>query len=184
MHEITHDLILAAFFGGVFLGTGVGLIIRNGGSLDGTEILAIIFDRRTGFSIGEIIMFFNLFILSSAGLLFGWDRAMYSLLGYFIAYKTIDVIIEGFNETKGVFVVSDQYRDIAEAIRDRLGRDLILFDSKNSDNEQSNPTIHVIVTRLEISKLKSIVNGFDENALMTIGKVEVEGKKFRKRAIH
>ncbi len=187
MHSIppiTDDLILAAAFGGVILGSGVGLIIRNGGSLDGTEILAILFDRRTGFSVGEIIMFFNLFILGSAGLLYGWDRAMYSLLAYFIAYKTIDVMIEGFNETKGIFIVSDQYVDIADAIRDRLGRDFMVFESKNCRYTASSPTIYVVVTRLEISKLKSIVNGFDDNALMTISSVEVEGRKFRKRAIH
>ena len=181
---LTQDLILAALFGGVILGAGVGLIIRNGGSLDGTEILAIIYDRRTSFSIGEIIMFFNLFILSSAGLLFGWDRAMYSLLAYFIAYKTIDVMIQGFNETKGVFVVSDKYLDIAEAIKDRLGRGFMMFDGKNSESIKNNPTIYVVVTRLEITKLKSIVTDFDENALMSITDVEVEGRKFRKRAIH
>lgn len=181
---LTKDFILAALFGGVVLGTGVGLIIRHGGSLDGTEIMAIIFDRRTSFSVGEIIMFFNLFILSSAGIVFGWDKAMYSLLTYFIAYKAIDVTIEGLNETKGVFIISDQHIDIADAIRDRLGRGLTIFESKNAENRQNNPIIYVVVTRLETAKLKSIVNGFDENALMTITSVEVEGKRFRKKAIH
>jgi len=181
---LTHDLILAALFGGVILGAGVGLIIRSGGSLDGTEIMAIIFDKQIAFSVGEIIMFFNLFILSSAGLLFGWDRAMYSLLAYFIAYKTIDVTIEGFNETKGVFIVTDRHMDIAESIRDRLGRGFMILESKNSESNKSNPIIYVIVTRLEIAKLKSIVIGFDKNALMTITNVEVEGRRFRKRAIH
>lgn len=181
---ITHDYILASLFGGVILGAGVGLIIRHGGSLDGTEIMAIIFDRKTSFSVGEIIMFFNLFILSSAGIIFGWDKAMYSLLTYFIAYKTIDVMLEGINETKGVFIISEKYLDIIDAINDRLGRELIVFESKYYDNLKNNPTIYVIVTRLEIAKLKSIVIGFDENALMTITRVEAEGKRFRKRAIH
>ena len=181
---LTHDLILAALFGGVILGAGVGLIIRSGGSLDGTEIMAIIFDKQIAFSVGEIIMFFNLFILSSAGLLFGWDRAMYSLLAYFIAYKTIDVTIEGFNETKGVFIVTDRHMDITESIKDRLGRGFMILESKNSESNKSNPIIYVIVTRLEIAKLKSIVIGFDKNALMTITNVEVEGRRFRKRAIH
>ena len=181
---LTNDLILAALFGGIIIGAGVGIIIRNGGSLDGTEIIAIIFDRRTIFSVGEIIMFFNLFILSSAGFIFGWDKAMYSLLAFFVAYKTIDVTIEGLNETKGVFIISDQHKDISEAIVDRLGRGFTIFESKNANRQRNTLTIYVVVTRLEIAKLKSIVNGFDENALMTINSVEVEGKRFRKKAIH
>lgn len=181
---VTRDPILAAFFGGVILGAGVGLIIRNGGSLDGTEILAIIFDRRTSFSVGEIIMFFNLFILSAAGLVFGWDKAMYSLLAYFIAYKAIDVVIEGLNETKAVMIISDEHKDIAEAIRDRLGRGFSIFESKNPYNKNNSPIIYVVVTRLEVAKLKSIVHGFDEDALMTINSCEVEGRRFRKKPIH
>ena len=181
---LTKDLILAALFGGIIIGAGVGIIIRNGGSLDGTEIIAIIFDRRTTFSVGEIIMFFNLFILSSAGFIFGWDKAMYSLLAFFVAYKTIDVTIEGLNETKGVFIISDQHKDISEAIADRLGRGFTIFESKNEISHKNAFTIYVVVTRLEIAKLKSIVTGFDDNALMTISSVEVEGKRFRKKAIH
>ena len=81
---LTHDVFLAAIFGGIINGAGVGLIIRAGGSLDGTEMIAIIFDKKISFSIGEIVMFFNVFILGSAGFLYGWDRAMYSLVTYFI----------------------------------------------------------------------------------------------------
>lgn len=181
---LTHDYILAALFGGVILGAGVGLIIRNSGSLDGTEVVAIILDRRTSFSVGEIIMFFNLFILTSAGVVFGWDNAMYSLLTYFVAYRAIDVIIDGLNETKGVFIISDNYLDIADAIRDRLGRELTVFESKSSDDLMKNCVIFVIITRLEVAKLKSIINGFDDNALITITDIEVEGRRFQKRAIH
>ena len=181
---LTHDFILAALFGGVILGAGVGMIIRNGGSLDGTEIIAIILDRRTSFSVGEIIMFFNLFILSSAGIVFGWDNAMYSLLAYFVAYKTIDVTIDGLNETKGVFIISDCHQDISDAINDRLGRELTIFEGKNPGDAKKNYIIYVVITRLEVAKLKSIVNGFDDNALITIIDVEVEGRRFRKKAIH
>jgi uncharacterized membrane-anchored protein YitT (DUF2179 family) len=181
---LTHDYILAALFGGVILGAGVGLIIRTGGSLDGTEVIAIILDRKSSFSVGEIIMFFNLFILSAAGFVFGWDNAMYSLLTYFVAYRAIDVAIDGINETKGVFVISDRHEDISDAINDRLGREFTVFESLYNGSAKKNYIIFVVVTRLEIAKLKSIVNGFDENALTTIVDMEVEGKRFRKRAIH
>lgn len=181
---LTNDILLAAVFGGLLVGVGVGLIIKNGGSLDGTEIVAIILDKKTDFSIGEIVMFFNLFILSSAGFVFGWDRAMYSLITYFIAYKTIDVTVVGLDETKGVIIVSEQYLEIMAAIRDRLGRGVTPLQSTNKSKETPACVIYAVVTRLEIAKLKSIVHGFDENALMTIGSVEVHGKRYKKKAIH
>ncbi len=179
---VTDDYILAALFGGVILGAGVGLIIRSGGSLDGTEIIAIIFDRRTSFTVGQIVMFFNLFILSSAGIVFGWDYAMYSLIAYFVAFKTIDITIEGLNETKGVLILSDYYEDISEAIRDRLGRDYTIFESIDDGNRTF--ALFAVITRLEVAKLKEIVGGFDPNALISISSVEIEGKRFRKKPIH
>ena len=119
---MTDDVLLASVFGGILIGIGVGIIIRNNGSLDGTEIIAIILDRKTGFSVGEIVMFFNLFILSSAGFVFGWDRAMYSLITYFIAYKMIDITVEGLDESKAVIIISDKYEEIINLLMKRLGR--------------------------------------------------------------
>lgn len=181
---LTQDPLLAAVFGGIILGVGVGLIIRNGGSLDGTEIVAIILDKRMSFSIGEIVMFFNLFILSSAGFVFGFDRAMYSLIAYFIAFKTIDVIVEGLDESKAVMIISDNHKDICEAIIDRLGRGVTILDGNSAYKGVETNVLYTVVSRLEVAKIKSIVHGFDENALVTIGNVEVAGKKFKKKPIH
>lgn len=181
---LTHDVFLAAIFGGIINGAGVGLIIRAGGSLDGTEMIAIIFDKKISFSIGEIVMFFNVFILGSAGFLYGWDRAMYSLVTYFIAFKVIDIVVEGFDSSKGVMVVSDCYSDIAAALTDRLGRGVTLLEGQGGYSKLETTVIYVVVSRLEITKLKSIVLGFDSDALITIGNVEVAGKKYRKKAIH
>lgn len=181
---ITTDTLLATIFGGIILGVGVGLIIRNGGSLDGTEIIAIILDKKSSFSIGEIVMFFNLFILGGSGLVFGWDRAMYSIIAYFIAYKTIDITVEGLNESKAVMIVSDKNKDICEAIMDRLGRGITLLHGEGAYKGAETNVIYVVVSRLEIAKLKSIVHGFDNDALVTIAGVEVTGKKYGKKAIH
>jgi uncharacterized membrane-anchored protein YitT (DUF2179 family) len=181
---LTNDILLAAVFGGIILGIGVGIIIRNGGSLDGTEIIAIILDKRTAFSIGEIVMFFNLFILGGSGFIFGWDRAMYSLIAYFIAFKAIDITVEGLDESKSVIIVSDKNKEISEAIMERLGRGLTLLDGKGAYRGASTNVIYVVVSRLEIAKLKSIVHGFDEDALITIASVEVAGKRYRKKPIH
>jgi len=181
---VTQDPLLAAVFGGIILGIGVGLIIRNGGSLDGTEIVAIILDKRVSFSIGEIVMFFNLFILGSAGFIFGWDRAMYSLIAYFIAFKVIDVIVEGLDESKAVMIISDSHKDICSAITDRLGRGVTILDGSGAYEGVSTSVLYTVVSRLEVSKIKSIVHGFDENALVTIGSVEVSGKRYKKKSIH
>jgi len=184
VESITKDILLASVFGGILLGIGVGLIIRNGGSLDGTEIVAIILDRTTSFSIGEIVMFFNLFILSSAGIFFGWDRAMYSLIAYFIAFKVIDTVVEGLDEAKSIYIISEKYEDITDALLARLGRGVTLLQGEGGYRGESTKVIYVVVTRLEVAKLKSIVHGFDEDALMAVGSVEATGKRYKKKAIH
>lgn len=181
---LTHDVFLAAIFGGIINGAGVGLIIRAGGSLDGTEMVAIIFDKKISFSIGEIVMFFNVFILGFASFLYGWDRAMYSLVAYFIAFKVIDIVVDGFDNSKGVMIVSDCYSDIADALTARLGRGVTLLEGHGGYSKLETTVIYVVVSRLELTKLKSIVLGFDCDALITIGNVEVAGKKYRKKAIH
>ncbi|WP_446899612.1 YitT family protein [Clostridium sp. LBM24168] len=184
LNAFTNDTLLASIFGGILLGIGVGLVIRNGGSTDGTEIVAIIFDKRTGFSVGEIVMFINIFILSSAGLIFGWDRAMYSLVTYFIAFKLIDITSEGLDESKSVIIISDKYKEITDALLARLGRGVTLLEGKGAYSNVPTNVIFVIISRLEIAKLKSIVNGFDKQALITISNVDVTGKSFKKKTIH
>lgn len=182
---LTEDLLLAAVFGGITLGIGVGLIIRYGGSLDGTEIIAIILDKKTGFSVGEIVMFFNLFILSSAGLVFGWDKAMYSLIAYFIAFKMIDITIEGLDETKSVMIISEDSEIIAEKVMARLGRGVTILSGKGGYSGEERNVLYLVITRLEVVKLKVIIDEIDPNAFVTISGVhEVMGGRIKKRAIH
>lgn len=181
---ITQDILLASVFGGIIVGLGIGIIIRTGGSTDGSEIVAIILDKRLSFSLGQIVLFFNFFILSTAGFIFGFDRAMYSLIAYFIAIKVIDVIVEGIDESKGVIIISEKHEDISEAIMARLGRGLTLLDGKGGYKQEFVNLIYVVISRLEISKLRSIINEIDSNALVTIGSVEAYGKKYKKNAIH
>ena len=182
---ITNDILLAAVFGGIILGLGVGLIIRYGGSLDGTEIVAIILDKRTGFTVGEIVMFFNLFILSSAGFFFGWDKAMYSLIAYFIAFKVIDMTIEGLDETKEVMIISDHPEEIAEVLMARLGRGVTFLEGRGGYSGEAKYVLYTLISRLEIAKLKAIIDDIDENAFVTISDVhEVMGGRFKKKAIH
>ncbi|PZE20590.1 YitT family protein [Paenibacillus xerothermodurans] len=182
---LTIDPLLAAIFGGVILGIGVGLVIRSGGSLDGTEIVAILFSKKTPFSVGEIVMFFNLFILSSAGFVFGWDHAMYSLIAYYVAFRMIDITIEGLDQSKSVWIISDESDKIGEAITFRLGRGVTYLNGEGAFSGDDKKVIFSVITRLEEAKLKSIVDEHDPKAFLAIGNIhDVKGGRFKKKDIH
>lgn len=182
---LTDDPLLAAVFGGILLGIGVGLVLRYGGSLDGTEIVAVLLNKKSPFSVGEIVMFMNLFILSSTGFVFGWDRAMYSLIAYYIAFKMIDLTIEGFQESKAVWIISDNHKDLGDAIVARLGRGVTYLNGEGGYTGDDKKVIFCIITRLEEAKLKLIVEEVDENAFLAVGNIhDVRGGQFKKNAIH
>ena len=177
----TSDLILAAVFGGIIVGIGVGIVIRYGGTLDGTEIVAVLTDKKSTFSVGEIIMFFNLFILGSAGFVFGWDKAMYSLIAFFVAHKLVDITVEGLDESKSVWIVSNKYRELGKAIEKELGRKVTYVNEHSKSSNISEGVMFSVITRLEEQKIKSIVKKHDPSAFLVISNVhEVVGKKFRK----
>ena len=184
--NVTRDLLLACVFGGITVGMGVGLILRNNGSLDGTEMVAVGIGKSIPFSVGEIIMFFNIFILGSAGFVFGWNRAMYSIIAYFIIYKTIDLVLEGFDESKSVTIISDIPDLIADLILYELGRGVTFMEGKGAYTGKYKKVIYCIITRLELSKLRQIVLDNDPKAFITIQNVhEVEGGQIkRKKPLH
>lgn len=185
VHAFTQDILLAAVFGGIVLGIGVGIVIRYGGSLDGTEILAILFNNKLPFSVGEIIMFFNLFILGSAGFVFTWDRAMYSLIAYFVAYKTIDITITGLDESKSVWIISDHASQIGDAIMSRLGRGVTYINGEGAYSGDNKKVIFCVINRLEEAKLKEIVTDYDDSAFLAVADIaEVRGGRFKKKDIH
>jgi uncharacterized membrane-anchored protein YitT (DUF2179 family) len=182
---VTGDPLLAAVFGGIILGIGVGLVIRSGGSLDGTEIVAILFNKKSPFSVGEMVMFFNIFILGSAGFVFGWDRAMYSLIAYYIAFKMIDVTIQGLDESRSVWIISDKHREIGDALLARLGRGVTYLNGEGAYTGDDKKVIFCVVTRLEEAKLKSVIEDIDESAFLAVGSVnDVKGGNFKKKNIH
>ncbi|ADV93254.1 YitT family protein [Bacillus subtilis] len=184
VEAITTQPILATVFGGLLLGFGVGLVIRNGGSMDGTEILGILLTKKLPFSVGEFVMFINVFIFIWAVFVFGPEQAMYSFMTYYIAMKTIDAVIQGLDETKAVIIVSEQYDEISDAILHRLGRGTTKLKGKGGYTDEEKDVIYAVVTRLEVTKLKSIVFEVDQNAFITIMNThETRGGKF-KNAIH
>lgn len=182
---VTNDYFLAAVFGGIITGTGVGLIIRNGGSLDGTEIVAILTDKKTVFSVGEIVMFINLFILSSASLVFGWDKAMYSLVAYFVIAKMIDVVLKGLEETYSVMIVTSQHTDVLNRLMLEMDKGVTVLHGEGGYTKEKRKILYCVVTRLEIDKLKNMVLDIDEGAFVTINPVsDIVGGRLRVKKNH
>lgn len=181
----TQDILLASIFGGIIVGIGVGIVIRYGGSLDGTEILAILASKKLPFSVGEMIMFFNLFIFACAGFVYTWDRAMYSVLAYYVAFKTMDIVIAGLDESKFVWIISDEFREIGDAILNRLGRGVTYLSGEGAFSGDDKRVIFCVINRLEEAKLKEIVKDYDSSAFLAVGDIaEVRGGRFKKKDIH
>ncbi|WP_214716470.1 MULTISPECIES: YitT family protein [unclassified Exiguobacterium] len=185
IEPFTDDLLLSTVFGGFLLGAGIGLVIRAGGSLDGTEILAVSFTDRLPFSVGEIVMFFNIFILGTAGFVFSWDRAMYSLITYFVAFKTIDIVLEGLDQSKAAWIITTAPDDIGQAIMDRLGRGVTYLHGEGAYTGDGKKVVFTVISRLEETKLKDILDDYDEKAFLAIGNIhDVRGGQFKKKNIH
>ncbi len=179
----TKDSLLAPVFGGIILGTGVGLILKNNASLDGTEIMSIDLSQKFSFmTVGEFLMGFNLIIYLAAGLMFGWDKAMYSILTYFIASRTIDVVMEGFNSSKAIRIVSQNYRDLGKAIMKELDVSITYIRSRGGYSGLDNVIIFCVVSRVEMAKLKQLVKDIDPKAFLVVENVhEVEGVRVKKK---
>ncbi len=181
--KVTNDPFLAAIFGGIIDGIGVGIIMRAGGSLDGTEIVAIIADKHSPFSVGEVVMFINLFILSGAGLLFGWDKAMYSLVAYFVIAKMIDVVTKGFDETYAVMIVTKDPIEVTDELNAQLGRGVTILHGQGGYTKLPKEILYCVVNRLEVTKVKEIVLSMDENAFVTINSVyDIVGGRFKTKS--
>ena len=185
VEPFTDDKVLAVLFGGLILGLGIGIVIRAGGSLDGTEIIAILLSKRLRLPVGQIIMFINVFIFIAAGFVFEWDSAMYSMFTYYIAAKVMDIVVEGINESKSVMIISNEYEEISQAIQDRLGRSTTFIYAKGGYLKEDNQIVYCVLTRLEMAKLKDVVHDIDENAFIAIQNVtDVMGGNFEKKNIH
>lgn len=177
----TTDPFLATTFGGIILGAGVGMILRNSASLDGTEILSIKLAKRFSFmSIGEFLMGFNLLIYTASGFLYSWNNAMYAIITYYIASKTIDVVITGFNSSKSVRIVSEFYKEIGQKIMKELDVSVTYIKSKGGYSGEEKILTYCVVSRLEMSKIKTIVKSIDKRAFLVIEDVhEVEGVRVK-----
>lgn len=176
---ITNTELLAVVFGGVILGFGVGTVIRYGGCLDGTEIVAMLLSKKLNFSVGQIIFAINIAIYAVAGLLFGWDRALYSLLTYFISFKIIDMVEIGMEQAKAVMIITNEGRNIADELYKSLGRTCTLLEGEGLISGKK-VVLYCVVTRIELAEVKRIVNDDDASAFVTVTDVsEIIGKHIK-----
>ena len=182
MKEVTNQEILVVVFGGVLLGVGVGLILRYGGCLDGTEIVAMLLSHHMEFSVGQIVLFFNIIIYAVAGFLFGPDRALYSLLTYFITSKIIDFVENGMEQGKSVMIITDHGQEIADAIYTQLGRTCTQMEGRGMVSSGKKTVLYCVITRVEVPAIKKIINDADVSAFMTISDVsEIVGNHIKKK---
>lgn len=180
--KATGDLLLATVFGGIILGVGVGTILKNEASLDGTEMLSLLISRKFGVSIGEFILIINVFIYAAAGLVFGWESAMYSVLTYFIGSKVIDSVMEGFNSSKSVRIISDNAGAIGEQLIERLDISITYLQGIGGYTGADKDLIYCVISRLELPKMLDIVKDIDSKAFVSVVDVhEVYGGRFRRK---
>lgn len=187
---ITSDKLLISVFGGFFLGAGIGFAIRGGGVLDGTEVLAIYLSKRTGLTIGDIIMVFNIIIFSVAAYVLSIETALYSILAYLAASKTVDFIIEGVEEYTGVTIVSSHCEEVRLMITEKLGRGVTIYIGKRGfgkrgESRADMDIVYTVITRLEIGKLQAEVEKIDPNAFIVMNAVkDTRGGMIKKRPLH
>ncbi|MEO6550879.1 MAG: YitT family protein [Ferruginibacter sp.] len=187
--QITADKLLVAVFGGFFLGSGIGLAVRGGGVLDGSEVLAINISRKIGLSIGDIILILNIIIFSFAAWLLSIEIALYSILTYIAASKTVDFIIEGIEEYTGVTIISIKYDEIKEMITEKMGRGLTIYKGergfgKSGHRDHEIKIIYTVVTRLEVGRLKTEIEKIDPAAFVIMNSIkDTKGGMIKKRPL-
>lgn len=163
----TEEILLATVFGGALLGLGVGIVIHFGGCVDGTESVAIVISKKTNLSVGQIVLIFNLIIYGTAGFIFWFDRAMYSLLTYLITFKVIDFVSEGLEQAKAALIITEKGTSLSKEIYKKLGRTTTTIRGKGLISGEKE-VLYCVLTRIEVYEIKHIVEEMDESAFVTI----------------
>ncbi|MBQ6230792.1 MAG: YitT family protein [Eubacterium sp.] len=180
--DATEDLLLATVFGGVILGVGVGLVLRSGGCLDGTEIVGIMVNRKTNISVGNIVLAINIVIYIIAGAMFGIDRGMYSMLMYFITSKVIDIVEIGWEQAKAIMIITDNGEKIAEGLHENFGRTVTFIRGEGLISGTEKDILYCVVTRAEIFEIRKFINSLDVTAFTTITDVsEIIGRNVKQK---
>lgn len=186
--EVTDDKLLVAVFGGFFLGAGIGLSVRGGAVIDGTEVLAIYLSRKIGTTIGDIIIIINVIIFSTAAYLLSVETALYSMITYLSASKTLDFVIEGLEEYTSVTIVSSHSEEIRKMIIEKMGRGVTLYTGKRGYGKRGESAatdiVFTVITRLELNRLNTELEKIDPNAFVIMSSVkDTKGGMIKKRPL-
>lgn len=187
---LTNDKLLVSVFGGFFLGAGIGLTMRGGGVIDGTEVMAIAFSRKTGLTIGDIILIVNIIIFSIAARFLGLETALYSILTYLSASKTVDFITEGIEEYTGVTIISAKNEEIRVMITENLGRGVTVYKGsrgfgKTGEKKGDVDILYTVITRLEVAKMNAEIEKIDPSAFVVMSSIkDTRGGMIKKRVLH
>jgi uncharacterized membrane-anchored protein YitT (DUF2179 family) len=184
--DVTPDKLLTAVFGGFFIGAGIGLAIRGGAVLDGTEVAALLVSKRSSMlRVGDVILILNIFIFSAAAFLLGVESALYSILTYFAASRTIDFLLHGIEEHTAVIVVSDHSEQIRQAVIRDLGRGVTVYKGRRGWTDAEQDILYCVVTRLEIGRVRGVVAEHDPSAFVVVHPLsDVHGGVVKKGALH
>jgi len=188
-HVVTADKLLVAVFGGFFLGVGVGLSVRGGAVIDGTEVLAIYLSKKLGATIGDIVIVINVLIFSAAAYFLSLESALYSMITYLSVSKTLDFIIEGIEEYIGVTIISSHHEDIRQMIIRELGRGVTIYSGKGGygkrgERKKELEILYTVITRLELNKLQTEIEKIDPNAFVVMNSVkDTRGGMIKKRPL-
>lgn len=184
--DVTPDKLLTAIFGGFFIGAGIGLAIRGGAVLDGTEIAALIISKSSHIlKVGDVILILNIFIFSTAAFYLGIDSALYSVLTYIAASKTIDFLINGIEEYNAIIIMSEKSDEIRESIVRLLSRGVTIYNGRGGMTGKQMHILYCVVTRLEIGRVKNVVREIDDSAFIVIHPLaDAVGGIIKKTALH
>lgn len=181
---ITDDKLLIAVFGGFFLGLGIGLAIRGGSVIDGTEVLAVFASRKLPLTIGDIILIFNVFIFGAAAYVFSMETALYAMLTYLSASKTVDFVVSGIEEYVGVTIISDKHEAVREAIIHKLGRGCTIYDGKSGQSLKPTQIVYTLLTRMELARLHTEIDKIDTDAFIVMHSIkDAKGGMIKKRPL-
>lgn len=186
--EITEDKLLVSVFGGFFLGAGIGLSIRGGGVLDGTEVLAIYLSKKLGLKIGDVVILINILIFLAAAYFLSIEAALYSMLTYLAASRTLDFVVEGIEEYTGVTIISPHSEAIRVMIIEKMGRGLTIYPAKGGYQEGGKAldyeVLYTVITRLEINKFYRELDRIDPGAFVVMNSInDTRGGMIKKRAV-
>ncbi len=181
---LIEDTLLATVYGGILLGVGCGLIIKEGGCLDGTEIIAILINRKKSISVGQVVFCFNVVIYGVAIFVLGAERALYSLLTYFVSYKVIDMVSDGLNSAKAAFIITNDGEEIAGAILKKLGRTVTVLSGEGIVSHGDKKVLYTVITRFEVSILRDILDEASTSSFVTVFDVsEIIGDHIKNKPI-